>query len=90
MRSKILTTNKLFQDKIFKVERIQDYPPQIGHLVSMMNYARFTTLNEVNGLTIKQLDFLPRNDGNSIGALLFHMAAVEFGFQIELFDKRRP
>ncbi|UOQ85251.1 mycothiol transferase [Gracilibacillus salinarum] len=53
-------------------------------------HARFTTLNTVKGLTVEQLDYLPIKEGNSIGALLLHMAAVEFGFQIELFDKRNP
>ncbi|QDP42233.1 DUF664 domain-containing protein [Radiobacillus deserti] len=66
------------------------YTPQIGHLVSMMDYARYTTLDAVKGLTTEQLDYIPNKDGNSIGALLLHMAAVEFGFQIELFDKRKP
>lgn len=74
----------------FKIEDVQGYSPQIGQLVSMMNYARYTTLNTIRGLTVEQLDYLPIKEGNSIGALLLHMAAVEFGFQIELFDKRKP
>lgn len=76
--------------KTFKVEDIQGYSPQIGHLVSMMSYARYTTLKAVEGLTVEQLDFLPHQNGNSIGALLLHMAAVEFGFQVEFFDNRKP
>jgi uncharacterized damage-inducible protein DinB len=82
--------NKFEEHKTFKIEDIHGYSPQIGQLVSMMNYARFTTLNAIKGLTVKQLDYLPNKDGNSIGALLLHMAAVEFGFQVELFDKRKP
>lgn len=78
------------KSKTFKVERMEEYSPQIGHLVSMMNYARYTTLQAVKGLTVEQLDAVPHQDGNAIGALLLHMAAVEFGFQIEFFDKRRP
>lgn len=39
---------KAFEDSTFKIEKIEGYSPQIGHLVSMMNYARFTTLNEVS------------------------------------------
>ncbi len=76
--------------KTFKVEDIQGYPPQIGHLVSMMNYTRYTTLKAVEGLTVEQLDYLPQKSGNSIGALLLHMAAVEFGFQVEFFENRKP
>ncbi|WP_232225617.1 DinB family protein [Oceanobacillus manasiensis] len=56
----------------------------------MMNYARYTTLEAVVGLTVEQLDFLPHQNGNSIGALLLHMAAVEFGFQVEFFENRKP
>ena len=78
------------QNKTFKVESMEEYSLQIGHLVSMMNYARYTTLQAVKGLTVEQLDAVPHQDGNTIGALLLHMAAVEFGFQVEFFEKRRP
>lgn len=78
------------ENKTFKVETLEGYSPQIGHLVSMMNYARYTTLNAVKGLTVEQLDYLPTKDGNTIGALLLHMAAIEFGFQIGFFDNRKP
>ena len=78
------------EDRKFKITEIQHYSPQIGHLVSMMNYARLTTLNAVKGLKIEQLDYLPYENSNSIGALLLHIAAVEFGFQVELFEKRKP
>ncbi|WP_249872842.1 DinB family protein [Oceanobacillus saliphilus] len=78
------------ENKILKIEEIQGYPSQIGKLISMMNYARSTTIEAVRGLTVEQLDYLPNKDGNSIGALLLHIAAVEFGFQTELFDKRKP
>lgn len=73
-----------------KIEPLKGFTPQIGHLVSQMNYARKTTLEAVSGLTISELDFLPSKDGNSIGALLLHIAAVEVGFQIEIFESRRP
>ncbi|MFD2922892.1 DinB family protein [Halobacillus naozhouensis] len=74
----------------FKIKKTEGYTSQIGHLVSMMNYARHTTLNAVKGLTTQQLDFLPEEDANSIGALLLHMAAIEVGFQIEIFEDRAP
>lgn len=74
----------------FKIKEIENYTPQIGRLVSMMNYARFTTLQAVQGLTIEQLDYLPTEKSNSIGDLLLHMATVEFGFQLETFDEREP
>ncbi len=51
---------------------ITDVPgltPQIGRLVSMMNYARWTTLQTVEGLTLTQLDYLHDERSNSIGAV---------------------
>ncbi|SDL87070.1 DinB family protein [Sediminibacillus halophilus] len=74
----------------YKVREKSGYTPQIGHLVSMMEYARKTTLDAVSGLSTEQLDYLPTEKSNSIGALLLHMAAVEVGFQIEVFDGRSP
>lgn len=74
----------------FKISELKDYTPQIGHLVSMMDYARKTTLDAVQGMSTEELNFLANEDGNSIGALLFHIAAVEAGFQIEIFDGRKP
>ncbi|GAA0430489.1 hypothetical protein GCM10008934_19960 [Virgibacillus salarius] len=74
----------------FKISEIKDFTPQIGHLVSQMDYARKTTLEAVKGLTTSELDFLPNDDANSIGALLLHIAAVEKGFQIEIFDGKSP
>ncbi|MBW8351228.1 DinB family protein [Bacillus sp. IITD106] len=55
----------------------------------MMNYARVMTLEEVKKLTVEELDFLhDKEDGNSIGMLLSHMAAVEKAYQIETFQNR--
>ncbi len=65
------------------IKEKKGYAPQIGHLVSQMEYARKTTLDSIEGCTQEELDSLLSQDGNTIGALLFHMAAVEKGFQIE-------
>ncbi|WIV21173.1 DinB family protein [Paenibacillus polygoni] len=74
----------------FKIMDITGMNHQISQLVSMMNYARFTTINAVQGLTIDELDYLEDPNSNTIGALLLHIAAVEIGFQIEIFDNRTP
>ncbi|MCA0969230.1 DinB family protein [Halobacillus litoralis] len=73
-----------------KIEKIEGFEPQIGLLVSQMEYVRRTTLEAVQGLTVSELDALHKPDGNTIGALLLHIAAVEKGFQIEFFDGRKP
>lgn len=74
----------------FKISEIKDYAPQIGHLVSMMDYARETTLQAVQGMRTEELDYLANEGGNTIGALLLHMAAVDRIFQMHTFEKRDP
>lgn len=70
------------------IKDIPGYSPQISRLVSMMNYARFTTLEAVKDLTQAELDFLLDGQSNSIGALLLHLAAVEYAYQVSTFEKR--
>ena len=70
---------------------IQDVPgftPQIGRLVVMMNYARKTTLEAVEGLTVSQLDHLQDPESNTIGALLAHIAAINAAYQVHTFEGR--
>jgi uncharacterized damage-inducible protein DinB len=76
-------------DANYLVKDIPGFTPHIGRLVSMMNYARETTLHAVRDLSIEQLDIVPAGFGNSIGALLAHFAAVEFFYQVRTFENRR-
>lgn len=73
---------------LYLVDNIQGFTPQIGRLVSMMNYARHTTLAAVEGLTVEELDYLNDPESNSIGSLLLHIAAAEVGYQAASFNKR--
>ena len=73
---------------LYLVAPIAGYTPQIGRLVSMMNYARRTTLDEVEGLSVEHLDYLHDPQSNSIGALLLHIAAVEAWYQAATFGTR--
>ncbi|MFD2699602.1 DinB family protein [Paenibacillus shunpengii] len=75
-------------DQIYLITSIPGYTPQISQLISMMNYARYTTLEEVKGLSKDQLDYLLDTESNSIGALLLHFAAVEYAYQVLTFEKR--
>lgn len=77
-------------DRIYLISDVEGFSPQIGRLVSMMNYARQTTLNTVKGLSMEQLDYHHDSKSNSIGALLLHLAAVELGYQLDTFHKRKP
>jgi uncharacterized damage-inducible protein DinB len=73
---------------LFLIGDIPGFTPQIGRLVSMMNYARYTTLSAVSGLGADELDHLPDPQSNSIGALLLHIAATEVGYQAITFYAR--
>ena len=54
----------------------------------MMGYARYTTLWAAKDLSQAQLDFHPQANGNSIGMLLEHMAAVEVAYAASTFEHR--
>lgn len=73
---------------LYLITDIDGYTPQIGRLVSMMNYARWTTLEDVGELSTTQLDYLLDSGSNSIGALLMHIAAVETYYQAATFEER--
>jgi len=64
------------------------YTPQIGRLVSMMNYVRSVTIDSVQNLTTPQLDFLLDEKANSIGALLLHIASTDLFYRIFTFENR--
>ena len=73
---------------LFLIGDIPGFTPQIGRLISMMNYARYTTLSAVAGLGVDELDYLHDPQSNSIGALLSHIAAAEVGYQAATFYAR--
>lgn len=64
-----------------RIVSLPGYTPIIGHLVSMLDYTRYTTLEDVEGLTQAQLDYLLDADANSIGMLLEHIPSVEEYYQ---------
>lgn len=60
---------------------VEGYSPQIGILVSMMNWMRASVLRAVKDLTQPELDFLVDSKANTIGALLMHLAATDTIYQ---------
>jgi uncharacterized damage-inducible protein DinB len=72
----------------YRIKHMKGYDEKIGNLVSMLEHARSVTLKDVAGLTQKELDFLPDENSNSIGALLKHIAFVEYVHQIITFENR--
>jgi hypothetical protein len=67
----------------------EGFSPQVGTLVSMLNWMRSSILQPVQGLTMAQLDHLHDEKANSIGALLLHLAAIERLYQINTFEGKK-
>lgn len=65
------------------------FTPHIGTLISMLNFMRKIILEPVQGLTVAQLDYLHDEKANTIGALLFHLAAIERFYQIHTFEGKK-
>ncbi|WP_226659195.1 DinB family protein [Pseudalkalibacillus hwajinpoensis] len=78
----------MLQNELCMIDRKEGFTPEIGRLVSMMDYARSTTEEAIRGLTIEQLDFQLDEQSNSIGMLLHHMSSIERAFQIMTFQER--
>lgn len=72
----------------YRIKEETGFSPKVGELVSMLDYTRTVTLADVEGLSTKELDYLADGHSNSIGALLMHMAAIEFVHQIIAFENR--
>jgi len=73
----------------YAVRDLDGFTPKIGNLVSMMSYARKTTLDAVYNLKTEELDFLPAPSANTIGMLLEHIASVEVYYQLATFEGRK-
>ena len=65
------------------------YSPQIGTLVSMMDWMRSVILRPVQGMTVDQLDYVHDAHSNSIGAMLYHLAATEKYYQLHTFENMK-
>jgi len=65
------------------------YSPQVGTMVSMLSWMREVILMPVKGMTVEQLDFLIDDKANTIGAMLFHLAATERFYQLHTLDGRK-
>ncbi|WP_370638998.1 DUF664 domain-containing protein [Cohnella sp. REN36] len=77
------------KDKLYLVADMPGYSPHVGRLLSMMNYARYTTWRAVQGLGVEELDTVTDVSRNSIAMLLRHFAAVEYAYQVQTFEERR-
>ncbi|MBK5448143.1 DinB family protein [Bacillus sp. TH22] len=72
----------------YRIRSVDGYTKNIGELVSMLEHTRAVTLQGINELSVEQLDLIMPSGGNSIGALLKHIAAIEKAHQLISFQKR--
>ena len=59
------------------VDALPGYEPEIGRLLWMLEETRQRTKDALAGVADAVLDWAPAAGGNSIGALLYHVAAIE-------------
>lgn len=71
----------------YRIRSVDGYTKNIGELVSMLEHTRAVTLQEISNLSVEQLDSM-LSGGNSIGALLKHIAAIEKAHQLISFQER--
>ena len=65
------------------------FSPQVGTLVSMLDWMRMVVVNTVQGLSQKELDYLHDPKANTIGGMLLHLAALEVFYQVTTFTTRK-
>lgn len=76
-------------EDLYVIGPIEGYSPQIGTLVSMLNYNRQTIVNTVKSLTMEQLDYLHDPKANTIAALILHLGATDKYYQVNTFEGRQ-
>lgn len=72
----------------YTIKPASGYSEKIGELVFMLGHVRMQTLKDIEGLQQSQLDKRDAGNGNSIGALLAHIAAIEKVHQLISFEGR--
>lgn len=77
-----------YADNPYVIGPLEGYSPQIGTLVSMLNYNRMTIINGTKALTMEQVDYLHDPKSNTIGALIMHLGAVDKWYQVNSFEGR--
>lgn len=67
----------------------EGFSPQVGTMLSMMTWMRGAVLSSVQKMTMEQLDYLHDDKSNTIGSMLFHLAATERFYQLHTFEGRK-
>ncbi|MFQ3544609.1 DinB family protein [Halobacillus rhizosphaerae] len=72
----------------YRIKAKRGSSEKIGELMSMLEHTRAVTLEELKGLRQEDLDYLADEGANTIGALLLHIASIEFVHQVISFENR--
>jgi uncharacterized damage-inducible protein DinB len=74
--------------RITTCDPVEGFAPQVGRYVAQMNEVRADLTQELEGLTIEQIDWHPDENTESIGTMLLHIDAVEWSWIFEdIFGK---
>lgn len=73
-------------ENINHIGPVLGYTPQIGTLISMLDWISDSVIRATKKFTVEQLDHLHDKDSNSIGALLLHVTATEVVYQDITFN----
>jgi uncharacterized damage-inducible protein DinB len=86
----LATASPLAEEKsIYMIGPMEGYSPQLGTLVSMLNYNRHAIHQVVKSMTQQEMDYLHDDKSNTIGAMLLHLGATEKYYQINTFEGRQ-
>lgn len=77
---------KTIDGNINHIGPMPGYTPQIGTLISMLDWISDSVIRATKQLTVRELDHLHDKDSNSIGALMLHVAATEVIYQDITFN----
>lgn len=76
------TTPFMMGDKnINHIGPMEGFTPQIGTLISMLDWVSDSVFRVTKKLTVDQLDYLHDKDSNTIGSLMLHITATEIVYQ---------
>ncbi|MGD6956074.1 DinB family protein [Rossellomorea aquimaris] len=73
-------------NSIYLIKEKNGMKKDFSLLLSMMDYARFTSISEVENIPLEMLDYRCHDEANSIGMLLAHFDAVEKIYQVLTFE----
>lgn len=83
------TAGLTIENSLFLIGPMGGFSPHIGTLVSMLNYNRQTIVDNVESMSMEDLDYLHDPMANTMGALIMHLGATEKFYQINTFEGRQ-